>query len=416
MPTWERGHLTESSIAKVTDERGRVRAPKETLGTLTRLRSPSTIICNAGLSSLTGDVQGDRASQWVKRRQDMRVFCWRTFLFGLAVSCAALRMVWPGEVIAADWKERLLTEAPPKWAALEQYYAKMEASIRKIYTEKPKFNVEYPDFDQLDIRKNGDWTVFLLHRVGRASDGKRMDKFSVFGINSRYAFTLRKPEPDTEAFILGKLIPAHDGQGRKVHRYEEYEFSNVFEVNSGNCDRLSELIKNPIVTITDVRGVKRGGREMVQLSYERPIEKSDQIRGTEHGTVVLDPEHCWCVRENYAEAPDFMPARKIEAILEYGDDVDGFPILRRKQEKTTYGDGKGMQVTTWEFDKLAHRDIPESEFTLSAFGMPELQLPGEQKPNTLWRWLLGIGIALGVLAVLLRVYVKKKQALQGTEP
>jgi hypothetical protein len=311
-------------------------------------------------------------------------------------------------VIAADWKERLLSEAPPKWAALEQYYAKMEMSCRTILTETPKGLGGVPDVVYSDIRKNGEWMVSTQRRVGKNLDGKRTDDLSVNGVNSRYAFTLGKAAPDAESFILANFEPASDIARQKVHGRGERSFSAVFEVDTWDCVPLSKFIKAPSVTITDVRGLNRGGRVLVQLNFERQQEWINNLRVTVHGAVVLDPEHCWCVRECHAEFPDSMPASKTDNILEYGDDVDGFPILRREQHTVTYRDGKGRLVTTTEFDKLVHRDIPESEFSLSAFGLPEVQVPGDQKPRTLWRWLIGIGAALGVLAILFRAYAKRR--------
>ena len=333
----------------------------------------------------------------------------RPFLFGLAVGCLTLTGVCPGEAIAADWKERLLAEAPPKWAALEKYYSKLEVSFRSNYTTKPKPPPLFPDSVSFDIRKNGDMMVSTQRRLGTFPDGKRMDDLDVNGVNSRYAFTLGKTSPDAESFLLANFQPASDEARENVHGCGEHQFGIVFEVNSWDCIPLAKFIKDPFVTITDVRGVRRGEREMAQLSYERQMEKPNGSKGKEHGTVVLDPDHFWCVRESHSELPDFMPVHKIDHFLEYGEDVDGFPILRREQDTTTYKDGEGTLATTTEFDKLVHRDIPENEFTLSAFGLPEMQLPGEQNPPTLWRWLVGIGIALGVLAILLRVYVKKRR-------
>ncbi|HZV04528.1 MAG TPA: hypothetical protein VE999_05515 [Gemmataceae bacterium] len=339
----------------------------------------------------------------------MSAFRWHFLLFGLAVACVFFLELHPSEAIAADWKERLFTEAPPKWEALEQYYSKMEVSFRDFYTETPNFPAEFPEITYFDIRKNGDWMSSKLRVVGKGSDGKRMDRLKVHGVNSRYMFALGKASPDAESFTLSNFQTATDEARRKVHAHGEHSFGIVYEVPSWDSLPLVKFIKQPSVTITAVQGLRRGGKELVQLRYERQQEAPDHSRGTEHGTVLLDPERYWCLCECHSELPVFAPASKIDWLVEYGDDVDGFPILRRTQSTATYRDGKGKLADITEFDKIVHRDIPESEFTLSAFGMPELQLPGEQKPRVLWRWLIGIGIALGVIAILLRRYVKNKR-------
>lgn len=336
---------------------------------------------------------------------------WQTFFFVLAVSCIFLMATCPDQAAAAQWKERLLSEAPPKWAALEQYYAKVEVSYRSIFRETPKGPGQFPDIAYFDIRKNGDWMVSTLRRVGKWSEGRRLDTLDVNGVNSRYAFTLGKTAPDAASFILTNFQSASVEARQKVHSRGEHAFGIVFE-SGRDCIPLPRLIKDQSVTIIDVQGVQHRERKLIELRYDRQLGMRDQAKGIEHGTVILDADHCWCVCEDHSDLPNC----KLDRFMEYGDDVAGFPILRRERHSTSYKDssgkidiGKGKLTVISEFDKLVHHDYPESEFTLTAFGLPEVAVPGEQSPRTLWRWLIGIGVGLGVLTILLRGYAKKKR-------
>lgn len=334
------------------------------------------------------------------------------FRFKLAIGGVILLALCRSEAVAVDWKERLLSEAPPKWSALEQYYAKMEASYRKTFAVPPEgkpFPLSFQGTIYYEILTNGGMMVCTHRHVGKDSQGKQRDTTKVLGVNARYAFELGKTALDAETFILTNFQISNDRARHKVRGSGGAEFDKILEVQGF---RMLDIIKNPQLTITNVLGVQRNGKELVQLEYDRQLVEYDRqdpsqkkITGTEHSIVFLDPERYWCIREYHFDNPDW----KGDGSLEYGDADDGFPILRRCTHTATHHKGYGTMLITYEFDKLVHRDIPESEFTLSAFGMPELQLPGEQKPRTLWRWLIGIGIALGALAVLFRVYMKKKR-------
>lgn len=345
----------------------------------------------------------------------MYLFRWRFVSLDRVIWCVIFLAMFPREAIAASWKERLLAEAPPKWTAMEEYYSKMEVSFRQYVPVLPQSLVgRAPDLAYFDIRKNGDMMVSSLRRVGKYADGKKMDQLRILGINKRYAFKLAKTSPDADTFILEKYESASDEIRQQVQSRGGLNFTSSFRVNGM---LLSEFVKDSLVTITDIRSLQRGGREIAQLDYHRQLVYHDsndpsknKIIGTEEGVVVLDPEHCWCIREHHF----VLPSLKCDVALEYGDDVDGFPILRRVQDTTVYKNSTGTMRTVWEFDKLVHRDIPESEFTLSAFGMPEMQLPGDQRPHTLWRWMIGIGIALAALAILLRVYWQRRRQVRQT--
>jgi len=330
--------------------------------------------------------------------------------FELAMGCALGIVFYSLAPAAASWKERLLSEAPSKWAALEQYYSKLEVSYRKIITapsEGKPLPLTFQGTIYCDTRQNGEMMVCTDHHVGKDGKGKQRDTTNVRGVNSRYTFTLGKTASDAESFVLINFQPVSDQARQKVRGSGGNEYDMAFKVQ---FVRLIDLLKDPLFTF-DVHAVQRNGKELVQLEYDRQLVKQNQqgsahkkVIGTEHGTILLDPERCWSIQEHHFENPDW----KGNSFLEYGEERDGFPIIHRCKHTATHKQ-LGTRLTIYEFDKFIHRDIPESEFTLSAFGLPEMQVPGEQKPRTLWRWLIGIGLILGMLAVLLRIYVKKRQ-------
>jgi hypothetical protein len=148
------------------------------------------------------------------------------------------------------------------------------------------------------------------------------------------------------------------------------------------------------------------GEELVRIEFTaRPKEWSTKARpkGTgwlplRKGWIVFDPERYWVIRECHVElqnSPQGGSTGSMHGKFEYKEGRKGFPIVKRTVRKW---DG-GYQYTQ-EFDLTERDDVPESDFTLSAYGLPEppeVQQPRARSWLYLWVGLAGmICLALGV--------------------
>jgi hypothetical protein len=91
--------------------------------------------------------------------------------------------------------------------------------------------------------------------------------------------------------------------------------------------------------------------------------------------------------------------RTTEGRFDYKAGQMGFPVLTRIEFDTgNSGEGKMQIKVIREFQLMERDGIPESEFTLSAFGLPEpVELQG---PRSQTRWYLWAGVA-GILCLAL---------------
>jgi hypothetical protein len=143
-------------------------------------------------------------------------------------------------------------------------------------------------------------------------------------------------------------------------------------------------------------GRAHGSHFLVRLQYQYPYGSSPVP--VHSGWVLLDPEACWCVRA-YAVESRFTESLvvKAEGKHEYEKDASGFPLLKRLTEHVTVLDGSKTTADfedNYSFSCRAESGIPESEFTLSAFGLPEpYGVEFERPRRTPW-------IFLGALACL----------------
>lgn len=96
-------------------------------------------------------------------------------------------------------------------------------------------------------------------------------------------------------------------------------------------------------------------------------------------------------------------------VFEYEDGPDGFPILTRCVERDiTREEGKDYESETVYVYKLseASKQADDSEFSLSAFGLPEPEGVYWKRPRR-YLWLIGVAVALGALALILGMAARR---------
>ena len=116
------------------------------------------------------------------------------------------------------------------------------------------------------------------------------------------------------------------------------------------------------------------------------------------------PEKKWVLREyelGYSKAA-------IRGQVEYGDIQDGFPVPKRVVVELMDRRSRApVYVHDFTFEDLRLVDPPDREFTLAAFGLPELGQPGPSRSRFANRTvvlLLGAAVASLLVAIVLKYY------------
>jgi hypothetical protein len=121
------------------------------------------------------------------------------------------------------------------------------------------------------------------------------------------------------------------------------------------------------------------------------------------GWIVFDPARYWVIRECQVQLQLLPKSDKSPVSMEgkftYKEGKQEFPIMTRivrKWEGTLQG--KRIQSeTTEEYDLVVRAEVPEREFTFSAFGLSEP--PGVEwtKPTPWYIWAAAAGVLCLVL-------------------
>jgi len=131
------------------------------------------------------------------------------------------------------------------------------------------------------------------------------------------------------------------------------------------------------------------------------------------GWILIAPEKKWVVRD-YELA--YTDGGGLRGQVEYGDVQDGFPVPKRVVIKSFNRQNKLNFIHDFQFEDLRFVDPPDREFTLAAFGLPELGEPGRTRSRYVNRavfWLLGAAVAALLVSIVLKYYAGR---LRRTPP
>lgn len=220
---------------------------------------------------------------------------------------------------------------------------------------------------------------------------ERMDKEEVFGANSKYSFHLTR---QNEGWLMAKWdsnrLATYSPAERSVDTMVSMHILSHFDLVD---EPLLIVVNNPTFVIKRAHPIDEERRLKVEFTY---TSKWRGIDLSKSGWVVVEPALWWCVRE--------LRMNHINGIMESKYEVNananesGLPILKgRRSYFHTPHDFKQHFVETCDI----HEDtnVPDREFTLSTFGLPEPQ--GIVWPRDTDRWLwFGLIVAGAVLITL----------------
>jgi hypothetical protein len=153
---------------------------------------------------------------------------------------------------------------------------------------------------------------------------------------------------------------------------------------------LPDLAKEPGFLLKRVSSVDADSNRLVRIEYDRVSHsmRNDPARG---GWVLLDPALYWVVKQYEVKAvwPDGQGT--ISATLEYKTTDSGFPLATRvvRNHKAESQTGPVDHEYVLDYDLNVQDKLPERDFTLSAFGLPE---PAGATRSRLYLWIGGVGV------------------------
>lgn len=317
------------------------------------------------------------------------------FIVGSCVS-AFLVVACRLQAQEVDWKNRLLKESVPRAKQARNQMSRVQGYCKWVVTvwdgaEKRK-TVSYMQWNQRDN------AALTLWQKEKAPPGEKLSG-SVIGVNSRYRFRLERAGPD-DPWIISSL----EQKGAEETRAEglknplsayfrlEVQLNHGFSLypRAGSIDPGPTDLSQSEFILKKVGPVNEGNEELVkaEFEYKNPEKPNWPLKS---GWIVYDPQNYWVIRNYQLRRQIGAADSVINAKLLYKRSNNGVPLLTTEFVEDKTGDLRGTDEIEY---RLEEGDVPESEFTLSAFGLPEPF--GVRPTSTPWHlW----GVAAGVVCI-----------------
>jgi hypothetical protein len=179
---------------------------------------------------------------------------------------------------------------------------------------------------------------------------------------------------------------------------------------------LPEAIRSGVLHLTRIEpAYLMDGRTFTRFEYENKKARSGKQAWSGQvvaGWVVLDPEAGWCIREQLYHRKYSDGLEECRSKYDYSVASSGYPIVRKIhltcEGRTDKGEMYRIEAVT-NLELTESDGPPESEFTLSAFGLPEPVGVVWEKKTPVYVWLLVAAGVLGMLALLFRWLARRRQ-------
>ena len=236
---------------------------------------------------------------------------------------------------------------------------------------------------------------------------------NLFCINSRYAFSLNR-KTSAGAWTIWRLSPRsnersifQDPPDVSVQRW------STFGTDFGLASTLPVGPPAPGFSIEKVSSESHDGRELVKVEFKYTAPKDKPRVPSLVGWASYDPNRYWLLTA--FDVQRTWTVRDLKglstATYEYQDTRDGCPILKRIVTRTrnTRPDGTFDLEQKHDFD-IREGDVPESDFALSAFGLPEPKGMAIPRSSRWYLWFIAGGVGCLLAGFLICAVASRKAA------
>jgi hypothetical protein len=318
---------------------------------------------------------------------------------GIAIICLHI------STVAAYTADQLIDETViRKWKAYERFARSIQGMAR-ITTVFSGSDGAKEDILRIVLKQNQNCASCCIRKE------QENPTESISFANPQYAAELRRKGADLADVVLERFSDTPQrppNGGETVFEKTLPIISQHFYV--ANRMPLSQILADTHFKIRKMSKRFENDRELVRIDYQAVRDPSG-MRFVYSGWVDLDPSRCWCIvrakgsrevtRKNGKSAGDSFTEVEHEMI----DHPSGFPLVKTSTARVTQHiyEGKERKEKTknsrvridYEWEVNDH--VPDSEFTLTAYGLPEPGSDPVKKSSPLYVWIiLAAGISFGL--------------------
>ncbi len=293
--------------------------------------------------------------------------------FVLEVLTASLGSLDDGDLSASSALKRFREEYPPAAMRLIEKVDNVELRIRR--RRRMLDGREVKSNERL-ARKG-----YSIVRDAAINTDTKTPIWTVLCRTHSKIFNLGKPDASAP-FVLGGQDTVDDPKGEEAIRIGSYveRYADCMVAVVGN--RLVDLLRDPSFDIKHARESKEDGQEIVLIEFSGKLSEGDSKADVE-GTIKLAPRLGWPIVEvNATSHPRMMkgllpvpgaPSLTLNAKMTYTM-MGGDTHLKSFHERA--GDSLSGKYQDDEVDVIESKygSVTDDQFTLGAFGLPEVPL------------------------------------------
>lgn len=292
------------------------------------------------------------------------------------------------------WKTRFLNEAPAKWKDYRAFAGRLQGAYTYSADRIKGTNRQPHDKLRVELKQSGSWTFSVMQELGP-------EALSPFGrariVNSRYAAELHQRSPSSGWAIWTLSQGPSKKQGINPEQRKESVLDAVCILQKVSHRLLPDMVKDREFAVKEVTPLEQNGHTYIRVAFaNRPKVRVLEDPGME-GWVLLDPDRYWVIKEGQITA-EYRGGGKgtVTFTNEYHVTRDGFPIPRQRTTREQFSlDDRIEGLHTVEF--VEQGEVPEREFSLSVFGLPEPRGVTFPQPSRWYLWFGGFAF-LSLLA------------------
>lgn len=293
-----------------------------------------------------------------------------------------------GESVDRDCMERLRREGPPAWSAASGTLDDIDVDCAEEDTTRKlagfKGEVREPSVSHWRFTQDSRHSRRLIEEKGTAASTLRV-------VNPNYAFVVHQMKGKAE-YELGdcRRVDRKDFTDPDIH-----EVMALFSVSAGF--QLYSVPLAEIITSGDFQPVKLNCTDHNTIYMEYKYNgKTEQPR--QHGAIYwaeLDPDNHWMIVRGGIR--DEIEGGGRKQVVSYQATVSGIPFPKTVQLSDTVPKAGLELQSRYEFSSPSRAKRPDSDFRLTAYGIPESVLG--ISPDR--RWMVRGGLIIINLLVLL---------------
>lgn len=329
---------------------------------------------------------------------------------GIAIGIAMTVTVANPATGAEDWEGRFRTEGLAGLTALEAGMDELEVTIISEFSELS------PRPRTLECLFRKPWYRVTVRRDRDLTDDPRILEGKLLwerveAANSRYSFCLHKVTPK-DPYIVASIGKSGQPMGQLTHIFYAQALHASWSLK---LISLREGLNTARLKLSKVRPIQLDGKTYAVLDVAYGDKEEEIQAGLAPpfaGEIYLDPDQHWCIcRATYTTFGRYQ-GRSITSLnedsIEYGPPLGGLPMPKVVRLRTTTSPIQGLSdkpytnMDTHTIVKIARRRAPEKEFSMSAFGLPEIGEPFPDDRSWLWLWLILLGFLFGCGAIAAR--------------